>query len=201
MKSVEKLLYLSAVFFLFISGYYITKLFTDSDTTAIEYSTDMSDMKGGRFVRVVFIGGSDCYYCDDVTHESVELIKQQIRRISHESGLKFTSTGVSTDFNVYTGWNYLQSVGVWDEVIAGSGWYNSGLFRYNWETFEHQASTPQLLITISDYSIVSTPEGSIEMYKDESLITRVVGRKDLIEFRDKIFTDITELQSHILAQE
>jgi hypothetical protein len=165
----------SIALLLFIIGFLF--VFEGSFFTETQKS-DITNMRGGTYIRLVYIGSSGCSFSNNKrTHQMVKSIKKFTKDFVHQEGYKFLSTGIAQDKLAFQGINFLQKSGPYDEIIAGGSWYNLGLFQYVWDTLPGIALTPQILLTLSEFRIVSAGEQIGNIKRNEILLKRFKGIK------------------------
>lgn len=163
---------------LFYSGFQLTS----NSSPFLNYNTGV-DLDGGNFVRFVFIGSSQCGFSNnEENHENIINLKKYLKQLVEENNYKFISTGISVDFNAYNGIKYLEKTGPFDEIASGSSWFNIGADRYVWENFQGAPSTPQIIITKSNYTV----EENFGIQRSEEILKRVRGKDDIREMLKNI---------------
>lgn len=201
--SLKTFQYVFLAIILFMVGIISPKLIDRFNSSA--NSTGNSELvgyDGGRYIRFVYIGSSTCLWCGKETNGIVKDLKSYFNELSHELGYKFTSTGISNDHISLKGVEFLSESGDYDEIIAGGNYYNLGSYYYIWEKFPYKPSTPQVLITITNYKIESAGTGSISnINRDEILLKRFDGYYEISEFHNIIDTLTTSIAEKILFNE
>ncbi len=101
---------------------------------------------GDELVFVV-IGSSSCAWSN--LPEVASLVREArdsvvVQAAARQMGVAMM--GVAKDIVAERGIRHLQRFGRFDEVTAGRGWRNSGIFRYVYDAFPGPAATPQVLV-------------------------------------------------------
>ncbi len=106
------------------------------------------DLSGGKYVRLVFIGSSDCFYSNNTeTHKMIRYIKSELNNVLKDSSIQFISTGISYDHSPEVAINYLNKTGSYDELLVGAGPFNLGVINY----VSGSSSTPKVLLFFEKY--------------------------------------------------
>lgn len=178
----DTILFLAVGFALFIFGSTIDTggLATQNKTSDISYK---SEKKEYQYIRVVYIGASDCGFSNsEDTHKSVISIKKSLRELSDKYNFRLITTGISTDSTAHTGIKYLSKTGPYDEIISGGDFYNTGFFSYVWSR-DGSPQTPQLHILNQKYDIHEQTIRKTKVLKDidkkVEVIKSAVGRQEM----------------------
>ena len=135
----------------------------------------------GVYLRLIYIGSSDCIYCDDKIDDKIKKIKDQIITQSLDQH-NYIFTGISVDSDANRGYNFLQQSGIYDEMIIGGGWSNLGVIKYVWSDLEHIPVTPQLLITRSKIDVKHLDAGIGNLERSETILIRLDNYSDILNF-------------------
>jgi len=120
-----------------------------ADTTArdsVAY-TPAYETEYGTELVAVYLGAEWCSPCKRPNvKEAVRRMKPLLEQQANERGWSFSAMGVSLDWKVDTGYNFLQSNGAWDEVVVGKNWTNLGASRFIWADSTAKPSIPQVVL-------------------------------------------------------
>ena len=167
---------------LFLVGFLY--IYEESDSFR-DYNSDITNINGGKFLRLVYIGSSGCSFSNNPkTHQMVKEIKKYMRDYAHQEGYKFLSTGISQDKLASEGVSFLKNTGPYDEIISGASWYNLGISQYVWEKIQGVAATPQILFTVTEFDIIPAGAQIGNIRRDEVLLDRFVGIKAIKELNE-----------------
>ena len=138
--------------------------------------SDIQSLNGGKYLRFIYIGSSGCVYSNNPeTHKKISYRKDYFRSYSHNHEMKFLSSGISVDRNPDLGIKFLDQTGPYDVIISGASWYNLGANHYIWNNIPGNASTPQVLITLTKYSIEYSANEIGDINRKEKLLFRANG--------------------------
>jgi len=98
--------------------------------------------------------------------ESVQQLAWVIQSRAAEGGISHHVVGVAIDPLATNGWQYLQSIGPFHEVVAGGGWTNTAAMKYMWEDRQLPPQVPQLLIL---RRVTHQTDGSITVLDAQTL--------------------------------
>jgi hypothetical protein len=182
---------------------YINKI--DVETIQIEKIESELILEEEKYLRFVYIGSSGCVYSNnEITHQILRELKEYFRTFAHEQGYRFLSRAIAVDPSSDRGFYFLIKSGPYDEIISGSRWFNLGVYRYIWDTLPGYASTPQILLTVTEYkpTLVGNHIGYIN--QEEKLLKRISGLSEIQELLDdmkrlttKEISDRIGLVSHL----
>lgn len=138
--------------------------------------------KSGSELVLVFIGASTCGACQSPeVARALRAIAKDVRTRAAMEGSGFATEGITTDTDLERGIRFLSDMHMFDEIVAGRGWLNSGAMRWIW-TSGGRAAEPQVILVRRDLDVQR--EGIT--LKSEEVVERVVGSFDLI---DRAHTD------------
>jgi len=170
---------------LFVVGFL---LIYESPSSLKAYRSDIDNMSGGDYVRFIYIGSSGCSFSNHETmHQMVDLIKNRFREASHANDFKTITTGIAQDLNAGYGIDFLKKTGPYDEIYSGASWYNIGINKYIWETFEGPAATPQIIVSVSQFDVGSAGDQIGKISQKEKLLKRYVGFTEI----EKLYLQIS----------
>jgi hypothetical protein len=101
----------------------------------------------GREVVAVFISATFCIANRDSAFKPA--VREMMRRLGTQrdsAAQQVSITGVSIDWSARAGAAYLDSLGAFDEVIAGRNWYNSAATRHIWQAAGGVPTIPQVVL-------------------------------------------------------
>jgi len=202
LKLTKKIVgYMIVALLLFFIGYTIPNYFSNKGTIKKEaFNHDLEGYEGGVYLRFVYIGSESCLWCGEETNSMVKKLKDYYKELADKSNLKFISTGIANDYSSIKGINFLSKSGVYDEIISGGNYYNIGSQRYIWNDFPSNASTPQILITLSEFMVESAGTGEIfNIQLNEKLLVRIEGYYEIIEHFDLVDSSSHDKMSTVLG--
>jgi len=162
---------------LFVVGFLLVY---ESPSSLKAYRSDIENLRGGDYVRFIYIGSSGCSFSNHETmHQMVHVIKNKFREISNGNGFKTITTGIAQDLIADYGIDFLKETGPYDEIYSGASWYNIGINKYIWETFEGPAATPQIIVSISQFDVGSAGDQIGKISQKEKLLKRYVGFNEI----------------------
>ena len=175
--SMEESLRLFAfLILLFLLGLSYTNRGTELKTKESSDIDWSEDAQGGKYIRLIFIGSSECGFSNTKkTHDSVLLIKERLKDFSNKEGYGFISTGISDDVDASKGIEYLNKTGPYDEIIAGARLYNLGIQYYVWDRSLGSPSTPQIIISMNSYNVSLESNRISDITRDEKVLRRAKG--------------------------
>lgn len=142
--------------------------------------SDIKSLNGGRYLRFIYIGSYNCVYSNNPeTHKKIRFLKNFLREYAHDHDMKYISNGISVDRNSNLGIKFLAKTGPYDVIVSGASWYNLGANYYVWKDIPGSASTPQVLITLTKYSIESGAREIGDINRKEKLLFRANGIQDI----------------------
>jgi hypothetical protein len=133
----------------------------------------------GNEVVAVYLGASSCHGCKDPDLLSaVKAMKSLLASQAEQSGVGFSVIGVGMDWSVQESMSYLESLGAFDEVIAGRLWASVGALKFLWTGPEICRGIPQvvLLERTSEFA-----EGEYTVTREREL-ARYSGPAQIVEW-------------------
>jgi hypothetical protein len=133
----------------------------------------------GDEVVAVYLGASSCHGCNDPDLLSaLKAMKSLLASKAEESGLRFSVIGVGMDWSVAESISYLESVGPFDEIIAGRIWASVGAVKFLWTGSEDCRAIPQVLLIerTTDFA-----EGEYAVTSEREL-ARYMGKPAIVEW-------------------
>ncbi len=167
---------------LFAVGFGLVRVLQREDSGgsfgAIEYST----FEGGE-LALMLIASSRCGACNH--EELVAAFPDMVSAIAgqaEERGLKLAVVGIGVDHRPEDAVTYFDGLGAFNELIVGRGWTNTGAFRYVWEGFRGQPSTPQVVVAERVLSPADDP--SVRLLSERVLL-RMLGSDRIVRWIDE----------------
>ncbi|MFQ5705702.1 MAG: hypothetical protein ACE5HT_17020 [Gemmatimonadales bacterium] len=136
--------------------------------------------KSGLTVQLVmvFLASAACDVCNrPELPPLVEQIKLALASYADSQEIGFAAVGIGVDRDVVRSASELQRFGLFDEIIGGNSWDNTGAIKYLWREFPGPGSVPQIVVVerrLPD-ELDLQPYGSYE----ERLLARYVGIGEL----------------------
>ena len=101
----------------------------------------------GKEQVLVYIGAESCGPCHlPEMKEAVRDLKVLLAERAAENGWDFATMGIALDWEVAVGYEFLQEVGPWDEVIVGKNWTNLGASEFIWQNPATEPAMPQVML-------------------------------------------------------
>jgi hypothetical protein len=162
-----------------------------------KYESDLTNISTSTYLRFIYIGSSDCGFCNNNTHRKVRKIKKSLRELSDGKKYNFVSSGIALDTYGFSGLNYINKTKPYDEIIAGAGWFNLGAKHYIWDKSpgKGKPATPQILITFNEFNVIyGANSGLIDVERDEKILKRYIGVKEL----DRLYQLINKENNEVI---
>ena len=103
--------------------------------------------RGAPELLFVYLTSPTCQICADPRLPmALDSMKLRMMTLAMDRDIRFSAVGVAIDPIPLRGVRHLAALGVWDEVIAGRGWANTGAMRYIWQDYPGHPSVPQLVV-------------------------------------------------------
>ncbi len=121
---------------------------------------------------VIVFGSSSCALCKDP--KALAVIKDTIertRKAAAHGGKDFRTIGVALDEQTQAGWDYLRTIGPFDEYSVGSGWRNH-VFMTAVSSRQGPIEIPQVIIM--ERRLAMTPTGP--RLKGAAVVDTIVGK-------------------------
>jgi hypothetical protein len=171
------------IFLSFLVGFlYVIDRENDLGDPSAGMEIDLLERRSG-YIHLVFIGHSRCPFSngEDVFH-AVSSIRDALIDYTRKTGTSVMTTGIASDRNPIAGINYLRDIDLFyfDQIIAGSGLHNEGLYRYGL-SLNHSSGTPQLLILGAEVEIFPTAGGIESIQRSYEVIASASGLPGLQE--------------------
>jgi hypothetical protein len=111
------------------------------------WQRDVNIRKEERELVLVYIGARSCGFCNDPEFKVVlSRFKLAIAGLAQVERRKLRTIGVSNDWDVEVGLQFLRDCGPWDEVVVGNNWYNSAIIEHVWNLPDVDGSIPQVVV-------------------------------------------------------
>ncbi|NBC28116.1 MAG: hypothetical protein GVY08_14735 [Bacteroidetes bacterium] len=106
------------------------------------------NLSGGKYVRLVFIGSSKCYFSNTrKTIRTIKNIKLFLKKFLDDKNVEFITTGTSFDYSSSDAITHLDKTGPYDEVLVGNGPFNLGIMQY----VSGKSPTPKIILLLEEY--------------------------------------------------
>ncbi|WP_419161748.1 hypothetical protein [Candidatus Palauibacter sp.] len=146
----------------------------------LEYQPARRIDEGDELVLTAIVS-SNCYWSNlPEVKRAIREAKLLLSRRAEEEGIGFAAVGVARDLSAEAGIAHLRKHGLFDEVRAGRGWYNSGVMEFIYGDFAGPAITPQLVIMTQR---VSFQAGERRM-AERIVLTRKLGSDAIVNWVD-----------------
>lgn len=134
-------------------------------------------VNAGRELVMVYVGSSRCAYSNDPSVPGVlQVIAESLETFAHSHKGSVVRLGIGVSPSVSQGAAYFRRFdGMFDELILGRSWVNTGMMRYVLRDFQSVPVTPQLIVTtrrLHDSVLDGLKTWTVS---DESLVLRRVG--------------------------
>jgi hypothetical protein len=107
-----------------------------------------------REIVLVSIGGASCGPCNDPAFKDVLVrFKRALAKLAEDAHRKLRTIGVSNDWEVDTGIEFLRTTGPWDEIVVGNNWYNSAIIEHFWMAPNAEPAIPQVVVFERSFEI------------------------------------------------
>jgi hypothetical protein len=128
---------------------------------------------------LVYIGGYSCGACNDPEFKEIlSRFKLAIAGLAQAGKRKLRTIGVSSDWDVDRGLQFLRDCGPWDEVVVGNNWYNSAVIEHIWNLPDTNGAIPQVIVF--ERSFVMTGRRMVPSPK--RYLIRLIGKREVSEW-------------------
>ncbi len=135
-----------------------------------------SRLATGQELLMVFITASSCGASRDTELPALlERAKLLARASVKEEDESFRAVAVALDWDVATGYAFLERFGQFDQVSVGANWMNEGSIKYIWRDVPGHATMPQVLLL--SRNVVADSSGI--HVGPERLLRRLVGTEEI----------------------
>lgn len=175
-----RLIYGAALFLLFATLPFLHSWYVGHDDTESLLSSENRpaplDESIQKDVRLVFFGSPACAASTaDRTAEVVGELKRTLNSELNDDEYTVSALGVSIESDVDKGYTFLPSFKVFDELITGNGWLNSGAVEYFWRQELTEPAVPQVLVLYREVQ----REGRFINVSEDSLLFKSLGIDEL----------------------
>lgn len=106
-----------------------------------------TDLPNGKEIVAVYVGAKTCGPCQTPeVKAAVQQMKHLLAAQAKQRGAAFSVVGVSTDWGVKEGAEFLEPNGPFDQIVVGGNWTNLGVERFVWRDSTTQPVLPQVLV-------------------------------------------------------
>ena len=125
---------------------------------------------------LVYLGGPSCGFCRDPEYQKLLIrFKDVVGRLAAERHVRLRTIGVSDDWDVDAGIDFLRGMGPWDEIVAGNSLYNSAVIEHIWSHDGVTAGFPQVVVFERRYKLAAK---KLEILS-KRYIVRLLGKSEL----------------------
>lgn len=172
----------------FLVGVCLFALTNSESITRVHWALEQSGryepsyrISSGGELALVYIGSSRCGPSNaDELPGWIDDLKVHFAEVAASRGVGFTAVGIARDWDAAAGVSHLRKFGLFDEILVGRNWLNTGLLRYVWNDLPGPAATPQLILV--ERSLV-VPDGENRWtgydIRKERLVARKVGLTEI----------------------
>lgn len=130
---------------------------------------------------LVFIGSSTCGASEAPGFpEALATVQTALGERAAAFGLSFGTLGVAIDHSPRKGIAFLESMGDFDELIAGRGWINQGGVSFVWRHLPGESAIPQIVVLARNVS--TQPASSHYLIGADHLVARIVGIEEFFRW-------------------
>lgn len=182
-KSIKYLCILFLLIFAAILGYLFSENYlTKNDIETVSNQAQIRVDPGQKnYIKYIFLTSSHCEYATD--QELIDAVLddiQELKLLSSNQNLNLFTTLISTDKK------YLENNLTWklfDEIISGGSWYNTGILSYFYNNGQGEVATPEVLIMKSSYELAPSGYSIRSIVRKDSLVRRLVGADEIIHYK------------------
>jgi len=167
----------------------------DLRSPTLGMSIDLSERRSS-YIHLVFIGHSRCPFSNgDEIFQKVRYVRDALIDYTRDTGTSVMTTGVAVDKHPIVGINYLKEIKVFefDQIMAGSGLYNEGLYQYG-INMNHSSGTPQLLILATDVEIFPTAAGIESKHRSYEVLASATGFSEIQGVLSEVKGNLVQLR-------
>lgn len=154
----------------------------------INYEPELYDLV------LLYVGSSTCGFCqDEELHNSIREINSKLFNLASDiDSLSYFAIGISKDYNVNNGYKHLLKIGIFNEVMVGNSWNNTGLSRYFFVDFPALPATPHIALIIRKKNLLSSIDSNDDFrgIEFEQVLRRFYGK---LEIASLTYSDDSEL--------
>jgi hypothetical protein len=166
-----------------VSGFYIFNLSNEENVPFPRYSENE--------ISLIYIGNSTCSFCQnpDLIGE-ITRIDNTLKEVAYDVGFGYKKIGISTDWNLVSGYDHLINILEFDELIIGNGWSNVGVLRYIYTDFKGVPAVPQVIVTKRKFNKITINRVDYRGVNEEQIILNLVGLIEIMNMSNERFTMI-----------
>ena len=131
--------------------------------------------KNGEEIVLVFIGSPNCSWSTkDSLKTALRASISDLHSYTIKNNYSYDVIGVSANWDVSSGTDYLTNITKFDEIIVGNNWLNSAGIKYFWGELAGKPSLPQVIVykrSIRDF------ESRNMRIENEELLARKIGHE------------------------
>ena len=129
-----------------------------------------------RELVLIYIGAHSCGACNDPEFKAlISRFKHAIAGLAEAEHRKLRTIGVSSDWDVDAGLQFLRDCGPWNELVVGNNWYNSAVIEHIWNLPDTIGAIPQVIVF--ERSFVLTGKRWVPVGK--RYLIRLIGKTEL----------------------
>ena len=133
----------------------------------------------GRELLLVAIVSATCVWSNlPEVSTAIRTAKGLVAQQADERGVGFAAIGVAKNVSAMEGIRHLAQHGRFDEVMAGRGWYNTGVIQFIYGDIAGLAGTPQLVVLEQEVAL----RGGKRTVMNRRELDRVVGADQIVEW-------------------
>ncbi|WP_419948406.1 hypothetical protein [Candidatus Palauibacter sp.] len=145
-----------------------------------EYQPAQRTDEGEELVLIAVVSSRCSWSNLPEVKRAIRDAKLLLSRRAEEEGMGFAAVGVARDISAEAGIEHLREHGLFDEVRAGRGWYNSGVMEFIYGDIAGPALTPQLIIVKQRISY----EASERRVDGRQVLARKLGSDGIVNWTE-----------------
>jgi hypothetical protein len=150
-----------------------------SGVNNVSWSRDLNIHREELELVLVYIGSASCGPCNDPEYNALlSQFKRTVSELAHAERRKLRLIGVSDDWDVDAGLQFLRERGPWDEVVAGNNIYNSAVIEHVWNVESSHTGIPQVIL----FERRITYDGNRLVTGPKQYLLRLVGKAALAKW-------------------
>jgi hypothetical protein len=141
-------------------------------------------------IALIYVGCSTCSAATDERITGIlENLSDTLEKTALSKGYEFSFIGISNEYNVTNGLEYLTDIASFDEIALGNGMENTAIQHYVWDHFDNalSASAPQIIVSRRSYDTQKTNSGEFILADiiSEEILARRVGVQRMAQFTEQ----------------
>jgi len=133
--------------FIFAASFLLVAILSQGALAQESAYTPDSDLTDGKEIIAIYFGATSCGPCyDPELKKDIQELKTLLNRHAKEMGYAFSITGAALDWEVVAGFEFLQEVGPFDEIVVGRNWDNLAAVEYLWADPSSMPAMPQIVL-------------------------------------------------------